>query len=130
MSVQTQRPTAITHKEKGRFWEDYKHDWPVSSLPRNPEFFEPAPAATETVRPHFLVKMRKLPGDKQNRSEIVRNCIENGYVYPAEEDNRYRFLWNNPDDGELYSLIVHLRAGAFASESMNHYAITVYQVEQ
>jgi hypothetical protein len=128
MSAETQ--TAITHKEKNRLWEDYSHDWPVSSVPRNPEFFEPAPPCDELrFKSHFLQKLSKLPGDREKRSSIIRNCIEDGSVYPAEEDNRYRFLWTDPEDNRLYSLIVHLRGIAFAKEPENHYAVTVYEVE-
>jgi hypothetical protein len=128
MSAETQ--PAITHKEKNRLWEDYEHDWPVTSVPRNPEFFEPAPPTDELrFKSHFLRKLSKLPGGRKKRSRIVRNCIEAGNVYPAEEDNRYRFLWTDPDDNTLYSLIVHLRAIAFAKEVENHFAVTVYEVE-
>ena len=124
-------PAAITHKEQNRLWEDYEHDWPASSVPRNPSFYEPAPSKDERrFKCHFLVRLAKLPGGRDNRSRIVRNCIERGNVFPAEEDNRYRFLWSDPEDGELYSLIVHLRGIAFAKEPENHYVVTVYQVDR
>ncbi|TQQ81875.1 hypothetical protein [Halonotius roseus] len=119
----------ITHKEENELWQEYEHDWPVSSVPRNPAMYEPAPAVRESFRSHFLQKLDTLPGDRENRSRIVRNLIENGTVYPAEEDNRYRLLWTDPQDSEMYSLIVHLRGIAFASESANHYAVTVYRIE-
>jgi hypothetical protein len=123
--------TAITHKEENRLWEDYSHDWPASSVPRNPAFFEPVPPKDERrYRSHFLIKLGKLPGDRKRRSRVVRNCIEKGNVFPAEEDNRYRFLWIDPEDSEMYSLIVHLRGIAFAKDRHKHYAVTVYRVER
>lgn len=131
MSSVGELPPAKTHKEENRLWEDYKHDWPVSSVPRNPSFFQPVPPKDEKrFKSHFLVRLGDLPGDRQKRSSIVRSCIEEGNIYPAEEDNRYRFLWTNPDDGELYSLIVHLRGEAFAKDAEKHYAVTVYRVER
>jgi len=131
MSTTNELPAAVTHKEENELWADYDHDWPASSVPRNPAFFEPAPACDELrFKSHFLTRLADLPGDRKKRSSIIRNCIESGNVYPAEEDNRYRFLWTDPSDGELYSLIVHLRGIAFANETENHYAVTVYQVEQ
>jgi hypothetical protein len=120
----------LTHKEVNGLWREYHHDWPVSSVPRNPTFYQPAPPADpEIYRSHFLKRLGDLPGDKKTRSEIVRQTIENGDVFPAESDNRYRFLWLNPDDGEMYSVIVHLRAEAFAKRTEKHYAVTVYRVE-
>lgn len=131
MSTEIDLPPAKTHKEENRQWEEYEHDWPVSSVPRNPEFFEPVPPKDERrFKSHFLRRLAHLPGDREKRSSIVRNCIENGSVYPAEEDNRYRFLWTDPDLGELFSLIVHLRGEAFAKDAVNHYAVTVYRVER
>lgn len=119
----------ITHKEQKELFNDYEHDWPVTSVPRNPAMYEPAPAVRDCFRSHFLQKLDKLPGDKENRSRIVRNCVENGTVYPAEEDNRYRMLWTDPQTDDMFSMIVHLRGMAFAKEAENHMAVTIYRVE-
>lgn len=129
MSTGVDPSEPITHKEQNRLWDDYEHDWPVTSVPKNPAFYQPAPPANEHMKPHFLDKLGKLPGDKSKRSSIVRNCIENGAIYPAEENNRYRFLWSEPGADRLFSLIVHLRGVAFAKEAEKHYAVTVYEVK-
>jgi hypothetical protein len=131
MSTET-NPTngdPITYKEENKLWMDYDHDWPAESVPRKPPFFQPAPSKNDMMKPHFLDRLADLPGDKERRSSIVARTIKHGEVYPAEDHNRYRFLWNDPRDGRTFSLIVELRAEAFAKEAEKHYAITIYSVE-
>lgn len=114
-----------THKEDQNLADNYDHDWPTTSVPRNPAFFEPVPNDNPWGWSHFvdMKKSRKIPG------EIIRQTFENGDVFEAEGENRYRFLWTEPGTARSFSLIVELRAEAFAYDDSKHYAITVYQVE-
>jgi hypothetical protein len=121
-----------THKEEQRLWEEYEHDWPVNSVPRAPDFYQPVPAPGKSAGAisHFLESFKNLPGNRERKARIVRLCIQNGDVYPAEGENRYRFLWQEPMTRYLFSLIVQLRGIAFAKEECKHYAVTVYKVER
>jgi len=114
-----------THKESQNLAADYSHDWPVSSVPRRAEFYEPVPPETPSGWSHFvdMKKSRHIP------DEVIRFTIEQGNVFKAEDDNRYRFLWTEPGTGRTFSLIVELRAEAFAYESANHYCVTIYHME-
>jgi hypothetical protein len=114
-----------THKERQNYAADYDHDWPVTSVPRNPEFYQPVPAAHDKGWSHFVdsVKNRNIPW------EVVRETIENGEVYEAEGENRYRFLWTCPGTRTTFSLVVELRAEAFAYDDTKHYAVTIYRVQ-
>ena len=114
-----------THKENQGLAARYEHEWPVSSVPRNPEFFQPVPASHDKGWSHFIdsVKTRKIPW------ETVRQTFEHGEIHEAEGDNRYRFLWTCPATYNTFSLIVELRAEAFAYEDSKHYAVTIYKLE-
>jgi hypothetical protein len=115
----------VTHKEQEGYADDYDHDWPVSSVPRKPAFYEPVPPEHPLGWSHFvdMKKTRGIPG------EVVRACIEEGDVFRAEGHNRYRFLWTCPGTRATFSLIIELRAEAFAYDSAKHYAVTVYRME-
>lgn len=114
-----------THKEDQQLAAKYTHDWPVTSVPRNPSFYQPVPAEHDKGWSHFIdmVKTRMIPWD------IVRETFKSGEIYEAEGDNRYRFLWTCPATRATFSLIVELRAEAFAYPDYKHYAVTVYRVE-
>jgi hypothetical protein len=119
--------TAIqTHKEEQNYAKDFEHEWPVTSVPRKPSFYQPVPAEHNKGWSHFIdsVKSRKIPW------EVVRETIQSGEVYEAEGDNRYRFLWTCPATHTTFSLIIELRAEAFAYDSYKHYCITIYRVER
>lgn len=114
-----------THKEEKESAAQYDHDWPTSSVPRNPSFFQPVPADHNKGWSHFIdmVKERNISWD------VVGQTIKNGRVFEAEGDNRYRFLWTDPETGTTFSLIIRLRAKAFAYDNADHYCITVYRME-
>lgn len=118
--------TIQTHKEVERYADDYEHDWPVTSVPRRPEFFTPVPAEHDKGWSKFVrtVKERKIEW------ETVDRVIKNGEVHKAEGKNRYRFLWTDPATLATFSLIVELRAEAFAYDDVQHFAVTIYQVER
>ena len=126
MSVETVTSPIRTHKEEQDLGDEFIHDWPVASVPRVPEFFTPVPATHHKGWSHFvdMVKMRNIPW------AVVGETIRNGEVYKAEGDNRYRFLWTEPVTSLTFSLIVELRAEAFAYETESHYCITIYRVER
>ena len=117
--------TIQTHKEIERYADHYTHDWPVTSVPRAPEFYTPVPARHDKGWSKFvrMVKERKIPW------ETVGDVFRNGEVYKAEGDNRYRFLWTDPATLATFSLIVELRAEAFAYDDYQHYAVTIYHME-
>ncbi|QSG06370.1 hypothetical protein [Halapricum desulfuricans] len=114
-----------THKEQQKLAEKFEHDWPVTVVPRNPADYEPVPPETPWGWSHFIdmKKKRKIPGS------VIRHTIEDGDVFEAEGDNRYRFLWTEPGTFRTFSLIVELRPEAFESDAAKHYAVTVYQME-
>ncbi|OYR58500.1 hypothetical protein [Halorubrum halodurans] len=118
--------TIRTHKEIQNYANDYTHDWPTTSVPRKPEFFQPVPPDQLGGWSKFvqMVKERRIPW------ETVGNIIRNGNVYRAEGRNRYRFLWTDPETLATFSLIVELRAEAFAYDDVRHYAVTVYRVQR
>ena len=117
--------TIQTHKEIGGFGADFKHDWPVTSVPKNPEFYQPVPAPHDKGWSHLIdmMKKRKIPW------EVVGETIRHGDVHLAEGENRYRFLWTCPNTRATFSAIVELRAEAFAYDDYKHYVITIYRVE-
>ena len=118
--------TIQTHKEVERYADDYEHDWPVTSVPRRPEFFTSVPARHDKGWSKFVrtVKERKIEW------ETVDRVIKNGEVHKAEGKNRYRFLWTDSATLATFSLIVELRAEAFAYDDVQHFAVTIYQVER
>ena len=126
MATSEPESTFLTHKEVQGLADDYIHDWPVESVPRNPSFYQPVPATHPKGWSHFIAekKDRKISGD------VVEACIRNGDVFPAEWDNRYRFIWRDPTSLVPYSLIVELRSEAFAYKHEKHYCITVYRIER
>jgi hypothetical protein len=60
---------------------------------------------------------------------VIRYTIEQGEAFKAEGDNRYRLLWTEPGTLRTFSLIVELRAEAFAYDHAKHYCISIYHVE-
>ena len=115
-----------THKEQQNFASGYVHEWPTTSVPRDPSFYEPVPAKHKYGWSPFvdMLKSRKISWD------IAGETIRNGEVYEAEDDNHYRFLWTDPTTLLTYSLIVELRPEAFAFKQKKHYAVTIYRVER
>ena len=109
--------SVVTHKEWDDYAEDYHHDYPLSAVPRVPSEYHPTP--------YFMrqKKERKIGG------EIIRGCIEEGEVYKAEEDNRYRFLWTHPTTLQTYSLIVELHEAAFQQDRAKHDCVTIYRFQ-
>lgn len=118
--------TIQTHKEVERYAEDHDHDWPVTSVPRKPEFFTPVPAE----HPDGWSKFVRMLKERKISWETVGNVIRNGEVHKAEGKNRYRFLWTDPATLATFSLIVELRAEAFAYETSQHFAVTIYKVQR
>lgn len=114
-----------THKEAANYAAEYSHEWPTTSVPRNPELYQPVPANHDKGWSHFIdsVKTRAIPWD------VIQQTFESGEIHEAEGDNRYRFLWTCPGTLATFSLIVELRAEAFAYPDYKHYAVTVYRVE-
>lgn len=118
-----------THKEYDNYGEDYTHDWPVAVVPRTPTEYQPVPAVG--LHPgaisHWIQSMKD--GKKEGvNGAVVRACFLEGDIFPAEGDNRYRFLWTSPTCLQTFSLIVELRQAAFARPGSKHYAVTVYRV--
>jgi len=106
-----------THKEFDDYADDFRHDFPISAVPRDPAEYLP--------NTHFLDMKR----DRNIGGDVIRGCIEEGEVHEAEEDNRYRFLWTHPTTLQTYSLIVELQEVAFCDEFEKHECVTVYRFQ-
>ncbi|NUC72573.1 hypothetical protein HTZ84_09670 [Haloterrigena sp. SYSU A558-1] len=109
--------SVITHKEWDDYASVYRHDFPLESVPRKPDQYRPTD--------HFCTerRSRRIGGD------VIRGCIEEGDLYEAEGDNRYKFHWQHPTTLQTYILVVELSRRALFYEEAKHAAVTVFQFQ-
>lgn len=118
-----------THKEFDGYGDGYDHDWSCDQVPRTSTAYQPVPPVG--MHPgaisHFVTSLKD--GRKEGvTGEVVAACFREGEIFPAEGDNRYRFLWTAPATLQTFSLIVELRQEAFDRPGPKHYAVTIYRV--
>ncbi|QRV15051.1 hypothetical protein JMJ58_19420 [Haloterrigena salifodinae] len=109
--------SVMTHKEYDDYSDDYGHEFPLELVPREPGEYRPTD--------HFCTerRSRRIGGD------IVRSCIEEGDLYEAEGDNRYKFIWSHPTTLQTYILVVELSRRALFYEEAKHAAVTVFRFQ-
>lgn len=109
--------SVISHKEFDGYSDEYLHDFPLEAVPREPGEYRPTD--------HFMDERRS----RRIGGEVIRGCIEEGDLYEAEGDNRYKFHWTHPTTLQTYILVVELSRRAMFHEAAKHAAVTVYRFQ-
>jgi hypothetical protein len=103
-----------THKEQDRHFDGFVHEYDPSEVPRDPTAYK--------LFDHFLEGLQ----DPEARLEQVPRMLREGRIYPAEGNNRYRFLWTAPDL-RTYALFVELQDSEAGQEGRHEDTCTPWR---